>query len=305
MVRVKNFCCQAVLVTVLLLVSPFSLPCRETCENDKSYVIGSLLGQLGNQLFEVATACALAWDNGSEPYFPDFGPVAHYPGGYYQHIFFRCNIFPPCKEISTDWGVPPYGYYPITFQPRMRISGYFQNEKYFAHHRERLLQLFAPHPQDLEYVRNKYEWIINQPNTVSVHLRYYYAEKPNEDSFIQYDYEYYEKAMALFPDSSLFVVTSDNLEFARRNIPTKGRNVIFIEGEPYYIDFLLQGLCKNNIICNSTFSWWSAWLNQNPDKIVVRPKVWMGGYPDIGGPEEWIQIDAEGMQSRLRRSGLG
>lgn len=83
--------------------------------------------------------------------------------------------------------------------------------------------------------------------------------------------------MALFPDSSLFIVTSDNLEFARKNIPTQGRNVIFIEGERYYIDFFLQTLCKNNIICNSTFSWWSAWLNQNPNKVVVRPKVWWVG----------------------------
>ncbi len=182
----------------------------------------------------------------------------------------------------------------------MKISGYFQNEKYFAHHRDRLLNLFAPHPDDLKYIQNKYGWIINHPNAVSVHLRYYYSEKPGEDSFIQYEREYFEKAMALFPESSLFIVTSDNLNFARQNIPTEGKNVVFIEGEPYYIDFFLQSLCKHNIICNSTFSWWSAWLNRNPNKIVVRPKVWMGGYPDIGGPEEWIKIDALGLQAKQK-----
>ncbi len=291
----------------LMILSIFALPLsafakrhHRPVESNQPYVIGSILGQLGNQLFEVATTCALAWDYGAEPYFPDFGPVARYPEGAYQHIFFRCKISPPGKEISSEWGAPPFGYSPIPFQNKMKISGYFQNEKYFSHHRDRLLQLFAPHPKDLSYLQTKYGWILNHPNTVSVHLRYYYAEKPDEDSFVQYDWEYFEKAMALFPDTSLFVVTSDNINFARQNIPIKGRNIQFVEGEPYYIDFFLQSFCKHNIICNSTFSWWSAWLNQNPNKIVVRPKVWLGGYPDIGGPEEWIQIEAQGMQARLK-----
>lgn len=266
------------------------------------YVVGALIGQLGNQMFEVATTYALAWDHDAQPYFPDFAPVAGYEHGYYKHFFFRCPISPPSREISYEWGAPPYGYVPIPFHPGMRLSGYFQNEQYFAHHRNRLLELFAPHPDDLRYIQNKYRRILSHPHTVSVHLRYYYAEKPDEDSFIQYDWEYFDKAMALFPASALFVVTSDNLEFARKNISTAGRNVIFIEGEHYYIDFLLQSMCKHNIICNSTFSWWSAWLNQNPNKIVVRPAVWMEGYPDIGGPEEWIKVDAQGMQARLRNA---
>ena len=134
---------------------------------------------------------------------------------------------------------------------------------------------------------------------MSVHLRYYHAEKPNE--FLQYDREYYEKAMNLFPNESLFVVTSDNSDFAHKTIPSEGRHVVFIEGEPYSIDFWLQSLCKHNIISNSTFSWWSAWLNQNPEKIVVRPRIWMyGNQPDIGGPPEWIHIDAAGMRKHHR-----
>jgi hypothetical protein len=266
----------------------------------KPYVIGAVLGGLGNLMFEVAATCALAWDNDAEPYFPDFAPGSKYVDGYYRHVFFRCNIYPPSKEISQEWCAPCYGYYPIPFQPKLKISGCFQNEKYFAHHRDRLLKLFAPHPKDLLYLQRNYSWIINNPNTVSVHLRYYYSEKPDEDSFIQYDREYFEKAMALFPESSLFVVVSDNLDFACQNIPSEGRNVVFIQGESIYIDFYLQSMCKHNIISNSTFSWWSAWLNQNPSKIVVRPALWMSGYPDIGGPDEWIKIDAQGMQARLK-----
>lgn len=261
------------------------------------YVIGTLLGRLGNYFFEVATACAVAWDNGAEPYFPDLSADSV----EYKHIFFRCKILPPSKKIEFEWHADPFGYSPISYHPNMKIFGYCQNEKYFAHHRDRLVELFAPHPNDLRYIWTKYASLLNHPNTVSVHLRYYYAEKPDEDSFIQYEREYFEKAMALFPDSSLFVVTSDNINFARANIPTEGKNVVFVENEPYYIDFFLQSLCNHNIISNSTFSWWSAWLNQNPNKIVVRPKRWLGSYPDIGGPDNWIKIDALGLQEKQKR----
>jgi len=258
---------------------------KEYHPKQKPYVIGSLLGQLGNQLFEVATACAVAWDNDAEAYFPDFLPINKNSFDY-NHVFFRCNLKPPSKKIQYKWKADPFGYRPIRFKPNMKIAGYCQNEKYFAHHRDRLLKLFAPHPDDLQYIQKKYQWILQHPEAVSVHLRYYYAEKPDEDTFIQYDREYFEKAMALFPESSVFIVTSDNIPFARENIPTDKGNVFFVENEPYWIDFFLQSLCKHNIISNSTFSWWSAWLNQNPDKVVVRPENWLAGYPDIGGPED-------------------
>lgn len=285
--------------TLTFLVLTF-FPLFSSSQEEKPYVTGVLLGQLGNQLFQVATTCALAWDNHADPYFPDFGPVSHYQDGYYRHVFFRFPITPPNNRVTQEWGAPPFGFYPIPFQSGMRISGYFQNELYFAHHRKRLLELFAPHPNDFAYINKKYGSLINDPNTVSVHLRYYYAEKPDEDFFIQYDYEYFEKAMALFPETSLFVVFSDNMDFAKKNISTSGRNVIFIENEPYYIDFYLQSMCKHNIICNSTFSWWSAWINQNPNKIVVRPEVWLKGAIDIGGPNDWIKIEATGMQDKMK-----
>ena len=115
--------------------------------DDPSYVVGRVLGGLGNQLFQVAATCALAWDHGVEPYFPEFAHVANDPNSYYRHHFFRCKIVPPSRQISRDWsGASPYGYYPIPYEPEMRISGYLQSDQYFAHQRDRLLELFAPVP---------------------------------------------------------------------------------------------------------------------------------------------------------------
>lgn len=266
---------------------------------EKPYVIGRILGGLGNQMFEVATTCALAWDNGADPYFPDFIPCVPHSESL-RHVLFRCALKPPSEKISCEWSTPVYGYEPIPFVPGMRLSGYSQSEKYFAHHRDRLIQFFAPKDVDMQYIKKKYANVINHPNSVCVHLRYYYAEKPDEPGYRQYDEEYYEKAMSLFSNDSLFVVISDNMEFAKKNISTVGRNVIFVENEPHYIDFYLQTLCKHNIIGNSTFSWWGAWLNQNPGKIVVRPEKWIGGYPDIGGPDSWIKIDAKSWQEKFK-----
>lgn len=290
------------LIFFLLITSLYS-------NEDPSYIIGGLYphrticGGLGNQLFQVSAACAVAWDHGVEPYFPDFERLASYPEASYQHVFFRCKIDPPSNEISYQSWSPPYNYFPIQYKPKMRTSGHFMNEKYFAHHRDRLLQLFAPREDDLQYIQNKYGWILDHPNSVCIHLRYYYGEVPDEICNIQYDWEYYGKAMDLFPDSSLFVVVTDGIDFAKKNIPIEGRNVVFIENEPHYIDFYLQTLCKHNIICNSTFSWWGAWLNQNPDKIIVRPKIWADGYPDnLVGPDHWIKVDADGMLNRGKRA---
>lgn len=263
-------------------------PREPAMAEEKPFVTAKIYGQMGNNLFQVATACALAWDNGAEARFPDFDPAST----SYQHLFFRCKRDSSEEEIEFVWNEPVYSYQPVTYHPNMQLIGYFQSEKYFAHHRSRLLELFAPSPTDLAYLHKKYHALLTHPFTVGIQIRYYKFEFPTEDIYPQYGKAYLEKAIAHFPPSTLFVVSSNNLDFARENMPSNASNVYFIENEPAYIDFFLLSLCKHNIITNSSFGWWSAWLNQNPEKIVIHPAQWIHGLPtqDVC-PKEWISID--------------
>lgn len=276
----------------------------------KPYVFGVLHSQLGNQMFIVAVTSAHAWDHDAIPCIPR--SMAKKAGGMkaeglttnFQHVFFRCLTTLPKSRVSLNWKQPHPCHFifdPIPFRPNMSLSGIFQNEGYFAHHRDKILNLFAPREDDLAYIREKYKDILEHPKSVGVQVRNFGIQKDRVawSWGVQYGYDYFQKAMDLFPDDSLFVVSTNDRDFASRNVPVENKNVIFLENEPYYIELFLLSMLKHNIISNSTFGWWAAWLNQNPDKMVVTPKLWIDPDPKIlFGPMEvwpagWIQIDAK------------
>lgn len=267
-----------------------------------SYVVGSLLGQAGNNFFQIAAAQAVAWDHGTQAYFPQLGQIPT----LYHHYFSKCNIEPPEETISVEWSGGITNYEPIPYTPCMKIGGYLQSWKYFDHHKERLQKLFAPIAKDSRYIEKKYGNLLSDPCSVGIQLRYFKAEAP---SFPQYGREYLQKAMDLFPTSALFIVSTNNLAFAKKEVPIEGRRVIFLEDEPAYIDFYTLIRCKHAIISNSTFGWWIAYLNTNPNKIIVCPRIWLFAknpneelaiaHPDLYPqehqdvyPPEWIQIAA-------------
>ena len=213
------------------------------------------------------------------------------------HIFHRCSISESPSEIKEHWHEPSLAFHKIPFRTGVKIHGYFQSEKYFAHHRKKILALFAPHPDDLKYIQTKYKWVLEHPNTVSIQLRKYF-EDPKGEIYLQYGKDYLRKAMQHFPKDALFLVFSNDMAFAKSNIPEEmASRVKCIEGEPHYIDLHLASLCKHNITSNSSFGWWGAWLNQNPNKTVIAPKVYYNpkvNYPtEDHFPEDWVKIDAK------------
>lgn len=282
------------------------LPFCTLAAKEKPFIIGELGCELGNNLFQVAAASALAWDNGAEAYFPDL-LQSHIPNRNenYEHVLFRCEAETPKLPINFRWNCPRefnFTYTEIPYEPNMLLGvGAFQSEKYFAHHRDKILKLFAPHPEDLNYIRSKYGNVLDHPKTVGIQMRWFgrAMDTPWHDCLVQYGREYFKEAIAHFPPDSLFVVSSNDKTFIKESLPSGLRNVVILENESHYIDFYILSLCKHQIISNSSYGWWAAWLNQNPSKVVVAPCEWINPalheatpVTDVW-PPEWIRIQAK------------
>jgi hypothetical protein len=258
-----------------------------------SFVEGKLTGQLGNQMFVIATTLSLALDHGATAVFPDYlSDKSNNIPFYFEKIFYHLNTSTPV--ISSNYHEPFYHYTPIPYTHNIALHGYFQSEKYFKHHKREVLELFAPRPEIQQYLTTKYKDLLVHPNTVAVHLRSYFDHDPQQKVFIQYGKSYCEKAMALFPDDALFVVFSNKMDACKKELASIHRPMLFIEGEADYLDLYLMSMCKHNIICNSSFSWWAAYLNPNREKVVVTPPRW---YTPSSGlddkdvvPPEWLRL---------------
>ncbi len=259
-----------------------------------SFVVGELTGQLGNQMFVIAATVSLALDHDSDPIFPDLvnKTVDNIPLNY-QKVFYHLNPFmPQNKHISVRYKEPHYHYAPIPYSPNMCIAGYFQSEKYFQHHKKEIIELFKPHPEITEYLQKKYGDLLNCPNTVSVHMRSYLDFDPAQRIYPFYGKCYFEKAMSLFPADTLFIVFSNDMNLCKKELADIPRNMYFVEGEEHYHDLYLMSMCKHNIICHSSFSWWAAYLNPNPHKIIITPPVWFNDSAGLNSkdvvPADWI-----------------
>ncbi len=279
----------------------FCLLCLQPlcANNEKPFVMGSLRGQLGNQLFIIAATTSLALDHGAFPIFPDLAQKNEDNLlQNYKNLFPHLNTsFPSNGRIAYYYAEPHYYYTPIPYRSNICLMGYFQSEKYFRHHKKEILELFAPPKKILDYLHGKYGELLKHPLTVSVHMRFYADYGPEQEMYTKIKRSYFEKSIALFPEESLFLVFSNHMERCKKELAGIERNFYYIEGESHYHDFYLMSLCKHNIICNSSFSWWAAYLNPNPEKKIIAPCPW---YTLISGldfkdviPDEWTVISNE------------
>lgn len=175
------------------------------------------------------------------------------------------------------------------------FSGYWQNFNYFSRIEAELRTSFMFReidPTDLPNLKLKDEIIKN--NSISIHIRRgdYLQSAPH----INLELEYYTKATDFIKqriDNPCYYIFTDDIEWARENLVLD--NSYFVEGNgkiKCHVDMYLMNLCKHNIIANSTFSWWSAWLNANPKKIVITPKKWFHHEKNLDGllQRNWIRL---------------
>lgn len=278
---------------LLALLACLKLNSIHSADLSSSFVTAELMGQLGNQMFIIAATVSVSLDHGATAIFPDLVEKTQYniPLNH-QRLFHFFPVELP-HSVSLTYKEPQFSYTPIPYQPNMKLFGYFQSEKYFSKHKKEILDLFAPPEDVMTRLTSRYGDILNHPMSTSIHVRFYH-EDPTGKAHPTCTREYFEKAMGHFPRETLFVVFSNQMEKCKELLKETDRNLRFIEGEDHFTDLYLMSFCKHNIIANSSFSWWGAYLNRNAEKKVIAPALWFN--PNYEShiqdllPDGWVAI---------------
>ena len=176
------------------------------------------------------------------------------------------------------------------------FDGYWQVEEYFKDCEEEVRREFTF--SRLDEKNAELAGRIAGKCSVSVHIRRGdYLNNPNFSGLT--DLSYYERAIRDIKASEkpeVFLIFSNDHKWCRENIAplTSGIETVYVDwntGENSFRDMQLMSLCKHNIIANSTFSWWGAWLNPTPDKLIITPKAWINNKPDCDIiPSKWKRL---------------
>jgi len=274
-------------------------------------IVVKLMGGMGNQLFQYAAGRALALKYQTELKI-DVSFLNADPKNEYTKREFELNKFNTTfliaspKDIATFYKKSLFDKFISAFFPnsifkknifnqndfgfmedfftssskRTYLNGYWQSEKYFNSIREILLKDLVI-KKEMTEACNLMKTQIQNSNSVSLHIRRgdYVSNKNANEFHGILPLDYYHRAIAYLNEkkSNLKVyVFSDDIDWVKINLKLENTCVYidFNTGDDSVFDMYLMSICKHNIIANSSFSWWGAWLNQNPEKIVIAPQLW-------------------------------
>ena len=174
-------------------------------------------------------------------------------------------------------------------------DGYWQSSKYFDAVKESIRQNFSF--RDIDTRNEDYSAHLDSIDSISIHVRRgdYLSHRLYRGCCTE---EYYRLAINKIRErirDPTFIVFSDDIPWCKSTLG-KGQDFEYIDwnaGPKSYQDMFLMTRCKHNIIANSSFSWWGAWLNPNREKIVIAPKKWLNStripYGDVV-PKEWVTL---------------
>lgn len=245
-------------------------------------VYPKLIGRMGNQMFQISAAISYSKKHNIPYWIPKQSVNEHIWPAFFKH--FPSEPMPGTKYIQ--YNEPSHSYNEIPKYQNICLNGFFQSEKYFSHCRQDIIDAFQ-----IPYKR--------LDGYVSIHVR--------RGDYLQFadkhppvTYEYISAAVKHFIELgfSNFVVCSDDIKWCRisfKPLELFGAVFSYSAGHEPIEDLAMMSCCIHNIISNSSFSWWAAWLNQNPDKIVIAPKIWFGeGNKNLDDrdlvPETWIKM---------------
>ena len=272
----------------------------------RSGITMRLDGGLGNQLFQYAAGRAMSvaldvplfldarlylGEGGDRPFALDhFNHVAKIAkGSLLPPVQFKGPIgnlnllrYMMMKQyvFESEW---QKGYDPRLANPKpgQYFGGAWQQEQYFSAI-EPILRRDSEFRTPPSTTNKSYMDQINNCVAVSVHVRRgdYLAEPANLRIYTKCSFDYYVRAANYIAQKlgqkMTFFVFSDDMEWVKANLKLD-YEMVFVEGNSNatsYEDLRLIAACQHNIIANSTFSWWGAWLNAKPDKITVAPRKW-------------------------------
>lgn len=255
-------------------------------------------GGLGNQIFQVAAAYNLSLDNEDSAEF-NFN-TSHTPHQGNEALKYKNNVF---KEfihndspiVENKFRQSGHKYEIIPYSKNLQLEGFFQSEKFFLNNKEEIInKLIKGLHNEENKVKNVSDFIEKlKPNKiVAIHVRLGdYLKFTNIHPPCTLNY--YNKALFLLREKIgdfIPIFLSDNKQWCKDNFKGSIISPFIDEVE----DMLLMSKCDHNIIANSSFSWWGAYLNTHPNKIVIAPKIWFGsgGPPDQEDtiPKNWIKI---------------
>lgn len=300
-------------------------------------IISKLSGGLGNQLFQYAIGRALAINNNTDLLFDDFFYTSVYNSELQRtcllekfhtkytianqndinNILSKKNLLRAFKRHILRKKIPYYlencieekeMYFDSNMfkcNKNVYINGYWPNQEYFLHIRDVLLKEIKLRP---EYISNDcsllQKKINSTSNSISIHIRrgdYLLTHNGTNQLFGICSLDYYNNAISYitqYIQNPKFFVFTDDVQWVIDNFECSFPWEIISSPKLHdYEELEIMSLCKHNIIANSTFSWWGAWLNQNPEKIIIAPKKWYSNkdfqyfyeHSDFV-PKSWIRL---------------
>lgn len=292
-------------------------------------IITNISGGLGNQMFQYATGRALSLMHGVPLLLDirDFLQYSMHQGFELKHVFsapvelaspddlyktlgwqssrlaLRLLAHPKMRLLRTNRLViePHFQYFSGIKQvpSSCYLKGYWQSERYFTDMADVIRDDFRFHPP-LSNENSHIAKNMREVNAVSLHVRRgdYISNRNTLAVHGVCSLEYYTQAIRHIVERTtdpVFFVFSDDIEWVKNNLQIAHPCYLIDHnnGIESYNDMRLMSLCKHNIIANSSFSWWGAWLNSHADKIVIAPARWfVSDTYDSADlvPADWVRL---------------
>jgi hypothetical protein len=291
-------------------------------------IISSIIGGLGNQMFQYAIGRAVSLKYGTSLRLDasGYGKYKLHQGFEIQKIF-NCKIetaneievnsllgwrsAPFVRKLLLNQGLAWLRNSSYVIEPHFQywseidnvpkdcyLVGYWQSEKYFSEAQDYIREDFS-FKLPMQNKNAEIALKILRNNSVSLHVRRGDYANNNLTNAVHglCTLDYYRQSIEYISrrvEQPIFFIFSDDIEWVKNNLKIAQlcHYVDWNQGSESYNDMRLMSMCKHHIIANSSFSWWGAWLNPIRDKIVVGPKNWFANQTDTSNllPKSWVKL---------------